>query len=268
MLHLIKIEWLKIKGYKTFWVLTTLFLVSIVGINYVAYSIKMQTAQNNAQVNLILGAPFDFPNVWHTVTYFSSFLLFIPGLMIITSVTNEYSYKTTRQNIIDGWSRLQFIQVKIALAVILSFASTIFVFLTSLLFGIISGSSFSFLKIEYIGYYFIQAVSYSMVALLFSLLIKRSGLAIGAFFLYSLIIENAIGALINYYSRSQGSIKMNGLGDYLPLNTVDYLIPFPFFRNLVQLSTQPPIFLLLGLSVAYLALYYFISVKKFQKDDL
>ena len=60
MLHLIKIEWLKIKGYKTFWVLTALFLVSIVGINYVTYSIKVQTAQNNAQVNLILGTPFDF----------------------------------------------------------------------------------------------------------------------------------------------------------------------------------------------------------------
>jgi ABC-2 type transport system permease protein len=189
--------------------------------------------------------------------------------MIITSVTNEYSYKTTRQNIIDGWSRLQFIQVKIALVVILALVSTIFVFLTALLFGIISGSSFSFLKIEHISYYFIQAVSYSMVALLFSLLIKRSGLAIGAFFLYSLIIENAIGALINYYSRSgRSGIKMNGLGDYLPLNTVDYLIPFPFFRNVVQFSTQPSIYLLLGFSAAYLALYYYISVRKFQKDDL
>src|SRR5436853_6792779 len=137
MLHLLKIEWLKIKGYKTFWILAVLFLVSIVGLNYFVFYIKQGITQgNNSAVNAVLGAPFDFPNVWHTVSYFSSFLLFIPGLMIITLVTNEYSYKTTRQNIIDGWSRLQFIQVKIALVVMLALVSAIFVFLTALLFGI------------------------------------------------------------------------------------------------------------------------------------
>ena len=109
MLHLLKIEWLKIKGYKTFWVLTTLFLVSIAGLNYFVFNIKQNISSGSAQANAIIGSPFDFPNVWHTVGYFSSFLLFIPGLMIITSITNEYTYKTHRQNIIDGWSRQQFI---------------------------------------------------------------------------------------------------------------------------------------------------------------
>lgn len=266
MTHLLKIEWLKIKGYRTFWVLAIFFLVSIFGANYLWYSFKGAIVQNNKQVNVIVGAPFDFPNVWHTVSYISSFLLFIPGLIIITSVTNEFSFKTHRQNIIDGWTRLQFVQVKIALLVILSLISAVFVFLTALFFGTISGSAFSVAKVEYVGYYFIQMVSYSMVALLFSLLIKRSGLAIGAFFLYSLIIENTLSAIINKYYRK--GIKLNGPGDYLPLNATDNLIPFPFFRNIVQLSTQPPIYLLLGLSAAYLVLYYFASVKKFQRDDL
>jgi hypothetical protein len=129
MLHLLKIEWLKIKGYKTFGILATLFLVSILGVNYFAYNFKQAAAQGNAQANILLGSPFSFPNVWHTVSYLSGFLLFIPGLMIITSITNEYTYKTHRQNIIDGWSRQQFIHVKIALIVIISILSTIFVFL-------------------------------------------------------------------------------------------------------------------------------------------
>ncbi len=266
MTKLLKIEWLKIKGYRTFWVLTSLFLISIVGINYFTYYIKQQTTQNNVQVNKIMGTPFSFPNVWHTVSYLSGFLLFIPGLMIITSITNEYSYKTTRQNIIDGWSRLQFIQVKIALVVILSILSTFFVLLTALLFGAISGEPFSLLKIEFIGYYFIQAVSYSMVALLLSLLIKRSGLAIGIFFIYSVIIENMLGAFLNYNTRNMTTLK--GLGDYLPLNSTDNLIPFPFFRNVVRFGTEPSLYVLLSLSLVYLALYYFFSVRKFQTDDL
>ena len=265
MLHLLKIEWLKIKGYKTFWILTTLFLVSILGVNYFAYNFKQAVSQGNAQANILFGSPFSFPNVWHTVTYLSSYLLFIPGLMIITSITNEYSYKTHRQNIIDGWSRLQFIHVKIALVVIISFLSTVFVFLTSLLYGELAGGAFSLDKIEFIGYYFIQALSYSMLALLLSVLIKRSGLSIGLFFLYSFIIENFLGAILN----NMGGIKSaSGPGDYLPLNTTDNLIPFPFFRNIVQFGTQPSLYILLGLSVVYLFLYYFISVRKFQTQDL
>ena len=213
-----------------------------------------------------MGAPFSFPNVWHTVSYFSSFILFIPGLMLITSITNEYTFKTIRQNIIDGWSRLQFIQVKIALVIILSVISTIFVFLTAFVFGSFSPDHFSFLKIEFIGYYLIQAVSYSMVALLISLIVKRSGLAIGIFFIYSAIIENMLGAFLNYNTRNMTSFK--GLGDYLPLNTTDNLIPFPFFRNVIKFGTQPSLYVLLALSVIYLGLYYYFSVRKFQTDDL
>ena len=266
MLNLLKIEWLKIKGYKTFWILATLFLVSIVGLNYFVFYIKQGITQgNNKAVNAVLGSPFDFPNVWHTVSYFSSFLLFIPGLMIITSITNEYSFKTHRQNIIDGWSREQFIHVKIAQIVIISFLATVFVFLTSILYGLLAGSTFSFDKIQFIGYYFIQALSYCLFALLIGILIKRSGLSIGLFFLYSFIIENFLGAILN----NMGGVKsVSGPGDYLPLNTVDNLIPFPFLRNIVRFGEPPSLYVLLGLSAVYIFLYYFISVKRFQTQDL
>lgn len=264
-MHLLRIEWLKIKGYKTFWILTTMFMVSIIGVNYFVYYIKQGLSQGSAQANVLIGSPFDFPNVWHTVAYFSSFVLFIPGLMIITSITNEYTYKTHRQNIIDGWSRQQFINVKIAQIVVVSILATLFVLLTSYIFGLISGSTFSAEKIEFTGYFFIQALSYCMFALVLSILIKRSGLSIGIFFLYSFIIENVLGAILN----NVGGVRSNnGPGDYLPLNTVDNLIPFPFFRNIVRLGTPPSLYVLLGLSAVYLVIYYYVSARKFQTQDL
>lgn len=264
-MHLLKIEWLKIKGYKTFWILATLFMVSITGINYFVYYLKQGLSQGSAQANALIGSPFNFPNVWHTVAYFSSFVLFIPGLMIITSITNEYTYKTHRQNIIDGWSRQQFINVKIAQIVIVSIFATVFVLLTSYVFGLISGSAFSAEKIEFAGYFFIQALSYCMFALVLSILIKRSGLSIGIFFLYSFIIENVLGAILN----NVGGVRSNnGPGDYLPLNTVDNLIPFPLFRNIVRLGTPPSLYVLLGLSAVYLVIYYYVSARKFQTQDL
>jgi hypothetical protein len=265
MTDLLKIEWLKIKGYKTFWVLSALFIISIFGINYFVFYVKQLTVKN-APVDSIVGTPFSFPYVWHTVSYFSSFLLVIPGLMIITSITNEFTYKTSRQNIIDGWSRSDFIKVKMLLVLILSAISTAIVFITSIIFGLVSSSTFTFENIEYVGFYFMQALSYSMLALLISLFIKRSGLAIGIFFLYSFIIENMLGAFINF---GTGRIDVRtGPGNFLPLNSVDSLVPFPLLRNIIDLGTSTSRWILLAVAIGYLSIYIAIAYRKYNKDDL
>ena len=266
MMHLLYIEWLKIKGYRTFWVLLILFVISIVGINYSVFHIKANQDIANPQIAIIMGSPFAFPHVWHTIAYISSFLLFIPGLMIITSISNEFTFKTHRQNVIDGWSRSQFINVKIMLVLILAIFSMLIVFLTSLIFGFMSPRPLDFTDVQFVGYYFIQAISYGMVALLLSVVIKRSGLAIGVFFLYGYIIENALGAILNYGVSNK--MTKNGPGDYLPLNTTDNLIPFPFFRDIIKFGTQPSVVVLLCLSGVYLGLYYYFAVRKFTTDDL
>lgn len=273
MLHLLKIEWLKIKYYRTFWVLSGLFVISIFGINYIAYNIQTSpsavnqrqaahAAEADAMVKMVLGSPFEFPDVWQSVTYMSSFLLFIPGLLIITSVTNEYAYKTHRQNIIDGLSRTQFIYVKMMLVVIIALASTLIVFITAWLFGLSSGSSFSFDKSEYVAYFFVQALSYTAFALLTGLVLKRSGVAIGLFFLYALVLENMLSGVLNKYFKPVGS--------YLPLETTDRLIPFPFFRRVVQqiLKDQPGPASFLGMAAVYLVLYFILSKRKLENSDL
>jgi ABC-2 type transport system permease protein len=267
MQKLLAIEWMKIRNYKTFWILSALFIISIFGINYFVYYIQQVSGAGNKQVNFIIGAPFEFPNVWHSVSYISGFLLFFPGLLIIISITNEFSYKTHRQNIIDGWSRSQFINVKIFLVFIIAIFSTLIVGLVSLIYGSMAGGSLSFAKIEYLGYFFIQCFSYGMVALLLSVLIRRSGLAIGVFFLYSFIIENMLGGLMNYLLTGPNK-SVHGPGDFLPLNTTDNLIPFPFFRSIIKFSNEPSLYVLLSLSAVYLALYYFFSTRKFLKADL
>jgi ABC-2 type transport system permease protein len=260
MLHLLKIEWLKIKNYRTFWILGSLFLISIVGINYIAYSIHEENAKNAMQ-KVIMGSPFEFPEVWHTITYMSSFLLFIPGLLMIISITNEFSFKTHRQNIIDGLSRTQFIHVKLVSVIILAIASTIAVFLTSLIFGLTQDADFSTTGLEYIGYFFIQALNYTGIALLFGVLFRRSGISIGVFFLYVVVLENFLGAIMNKY--------LNNTGYFLPLESSDNLIGFPFFRQVTkQFLTKPDVVYLLIASAIYLTIYYFISRRKFEKANL
>ena len=265
MLHLLKVEWLKLKHYRTFWILAVLYVISNYGLSYIAYTIQNQVAHDVSKNSLgraVIGAsPFAFPDVWQTVTYMSSFLLFIPALLVIISVTNEFSYKTHRQNIVDGWSRQQFISVKLVVLLIISILSTLIVFLTALIFGWQAGSVVSFDKIGFIGYFFIQALSYCCVALIFALLLKRSGLAIGVYFLYTVVLENLLGGLL-----SRGS---ENAGHYLPLNATDSLIPFPFLRKVTgNLLYKPDYTILLPLAAAYLIAYVVFSMRKFQTDDL
>lgn len=259
---LLRVEWMKVKYYRTFWVLSILYLVSIFGANYISYQIWQLNPKKGGMSTALLGSPFDFPDVWHTTSYTSSFLMFIPGLLIIISVTNEFSYKTHRQNIIDGWSRNQFVLVKILLTVLIALISSVAVFITALSFGIHeNGGRPTFENIEYIGYFFIQAVSYCSFALLFSLLFKRSGITIGFYFLYSIVIENMLAGILNRYTDYWGR--------YLPLETTDNLIRVPVLKAIINQFIPPyNVTALVTLSAVYLALYYLICFKKFKTDDL
>src|SRR6266700_5157909 len=113
MLYNLKIEWLKIKSYKAFWVFMILYLVSIIGINYIGYYIYLQTVEQLPMTEAILRNPYSFPKVWQTIGWIGSWLLYLPGIIIILLASNEFSFKTHRQNIIDGWSRNEFVYTKI-----------------------------------------------------------------------------------------------------------------------------------------------------------
>jgi ABC-2 type transport system permease protein len=262
----LQIEWMKLKYNRAFWVLIVLYMLSIVGINYITFRVQQnmlaeKQAKNMAEL-LIGQPPYSFPTVWQMTAFTSSFLLFIPGLIMIMSVTNEYSYKTHRQNIIDGWTRRDFITSKMGLAMVLSVISTIMVILSAALFGFLEGEhEFSTAQFEYIGYFFIQALSYIMAALLIAVLVKRGALAIGIYFLYTVVIENVIKSVLNHY--------FDPIGKYMPLQSTDELIPMPVLYKLkIPFLTPPHYPSLLIAVVLYLAAYFILSAMKFEKDDL
>ena len=83
MLHLLKIEWLKIKNYRAFWVFAILYLVSIFIVTYISWYIEQRTKAQIPETAMILGDSFGFPKVWQTVGWLSSWLLYFPGMIII-----------------------------------------------------------------------------------------------------------------------------------------------------------------------------------------
>jgi ABC-2 type transport system permease protein len=263
---LLRIEWMKIRHYRMFRVLLAVGLLSLFALNFFAYNYYNGHLRGKADA-IIAHSPFGFPEVWQTVAYISGFLLFIPGVLVITLITNEMSFRTLRQNIIDGVSRGRFIAIKLLVVLILSalFAAT--VFLCGIVFGLAAGGRIAgggglSGGWAFIGYFYIQCVSYSLVALLFGLFIRRSGPAIGIFFVYIWLAERMLSGLLNLGGRPW-------LGNYLPLSTTDKLIPFPFSRSFAlqwaQIQVVPA---LLIMAAVYLLLYTRIAFRKIGQADL
>ena len=274
MQNLLRVEWLKIKNYGAFKILAIFFAVGVVLTNYIVYIFNKNVIGNINTAGLVSSFnPYSFSNTWQTTSYATGFLLILPALLIIMLVTNEYSFRTSRQNIIDGWSRKQFIEVKIVFALIVSIVSTLLVFLTALTFGAFSGTEFSFNGFSHVGYFFLKSFSYNMVAVLMSVLVKRTGFAIGLYFIY-LGAENFISQLLDVWSmkiRSDSGVDLGSMGDYLPMNASDGLLTFPDnpLKSMAK-STLPTDYywLVISLALAYLVLFIFWSRKRFLKSDL
>jgi ABC-2 type transport system permease protein len=274
MLNLLRIEWLKIKNYNAFKVLAIFFVAGVVLTNYIVYATTNSVLDNSSAGAMMSSfSPYSFPNTWNTTSYTTGCLLIMPAMLIIILITNEYTFKTNRQNIIDGWSRSEFISVKIVLSLIIAIVTTLMVCLTAIIFGLITKSTFSFDNFSQIGFFFLKAVSYNVFAVLISVLVKKTGFAIGLYFIY-LGAENGLSKLLDLWSTK---IKFNqgkdfgNIGDYLPMNAADGLIPFPNnpLKSLVE-SKLPTdyTYVVLAFAIAYLALFIWWSRAKYLKADL
>ena len=270
MLQLLKIEWLKVKNYPTFWILLGLIVISIPALNYIVFDLTDNAFPKNAKQmqQMLLGRPFSFPLVWQTTGFLSSMILFIPSLLIITLTTNEFTYKTHRQNIIDGLSRTQFILVKLVQVLLLALFCTLLQFGTTLWIGHLAaapGEKIDQLaNIHQMGYYFVEAISYVMLSFLLSILIKRAALVVGIFFLYSIIAEQIIVQILHKFGNNEG--------DFMPLQTADKLLPNTYLRifskpeEVAAWQHMLPYYLLAA--GIYFTLYCAFSLWYFRTKDL
>jgi hypothetical protein len=141
--NLLKTEWLKLKKYWAFWSMVGIVALTYPGINYMIYYNAYKEQLDDKRMGPILRMipnPFTFPEVWHTASFISSFFLFLPAIVVIMFITNEYSYKTHRQNIIDGWSRNQFLLAKIIDVFLVALVVTILYAIVAFILGKINTS--------------------------------------------------------------------------------------------------------------------------------
>ena len=192
--------------------------------------------------------------------------------MLFRSTTNEYTFRTNRQNIIDGWSRQQFLQIKISLAFLFALFATVVVIICGFVFGWSTKSDLAFDGFSHIGYFFLKALSYNLFAVMLSVLIKKTGFCIGVFFIY-LGAENIISQILDSYSlyiKKIYKIDLGSLGDYLPMSASDGLLTFP--NSPLKAMTKDVLpteynGVVIFLAIIYLILFYLVSNRKILKSD-
>lgn len=265
---------MKIRKYKAFLILFFAFCIGILLVNFIVYKIYQQRIDTIPLTKVkSLFSVYDFDQVWQTVSYVSGFILILPAMLLIFLTTNEYTFRTNRQNIIDGWSRHHFFEAKILVATLLAAISVLMVVLTGMLFGLFGTQTFGLNGFYYIGFFFIKALSYNFVALLFSVLIQRTGFAIGLFYIY-LFGENIISQLLSFWSyrmAENNQLNIGNLGNYLPMNASDALLQFPEtplnkITNGFSVTDSPNVILII--SIAYLFIFYISIRKKLLQSDL
>jgi ABC-type transport system involved in multi-copper enzyme maturation permease subunit len=228
MIRVLKAEWLKIRNYPAFWVVMALTALSYPGINYIFYNAYLDITQKKSMqgevVRMLVGNPFRFPETFHTAGYFSSFFVFIPAIVVIMLITNEFTYKTNRQNIIDGWSRNEFLFGKFLDVVLITVMVTLLYFIVALGIGFSSTPApvkNIWSKSHYIPLFALQTFSQLSLAFMTGFLVRRSFIALGIFVFYYIILENIAVNLLK--------LKADDIGRYLPLEISDRLIPVPAF---------------------------------------
>jgi ABC-2 type transport system permease protein len=245
MKRLIRIEWLKNYSYFPVILFSGIYFVLVIGFTLLC-SLKSIPILGIA-VNIRDQGFLNFPQIWNFLTYITALLKIFLGLIIIFTISNEFTAKMFKQNVIDGLSKKEFIISKVLTIGLLSLISTIVVFLMGIILGysFSNTSNFSLVSKEFyfiIGY-FLKLFTFLSFLFFITVLLKRVVFVFLSVFIWWII--EIILLVIEYSSKVVEKFDNQGnritekpflFTDYLPLNSMSNLIEEPFQR--IRLVSQ------------------------------
>ena len=233
MKRLLSIEFQKIWKNKASRVLLLTYFVLL---SFIALIASIKFSIGTFEIRIADQGIFNFPYIWHFNTYVAAFFKIFLAIVIVSMMANEYTYGTLKQNLIDGLSKKEFILSKFLVVASFAVASTIFVFIMSLILGYSFSSynelSIVFTDLEYLFAFFIKLFAFFSFCLFLGILVKRSAFALGFLFVW-FVAENIIYWIIKFVILG-GDDKHKNFGDtmiqFFPMESMSNLIKEPFTR--------------------------------------
>jgi ABC-type transport system involved in multi-copper enzyme maturation permease subunit len=262
MMELLKIEWLKLKSYRAFWIMVGLYLFilfsTIIGLPAVL-DFLAEKINDNVYIKAFKIVAFNFADIWQNIAYVAgwrwSIKVFL-ALLVLIIISNEFTFLTIRSNIMHGLSRTQFMLGKLSVVFLLTLMSTVALFIAGLYLGLMFSATKTvgtiFGNIYFLGVYFLELFTYLTFALLIGLLIRKTGFAI-----ITLLSYNFLEIILQYYVNDDYE-------KFLPLNAINGIVTGV---NSSMLTVKTPEFdmsmilqehlslLSFGICIVYLALF-------------
>jgi ABC-2 type transport system permease protein len=174
---------------------------------------------------------FNFPYIWHFNTFIAALLKIFLAIIIVSMMANEYTYKTIKQNLIDGLSKKEFIASKFLTVVFFSLISTLFVCIISMVLGAVYSDyteiGIVLTDLRFLIAYFIKLIGFFSFCLFAGVLVKRSAFALGFLILWQMF-EGFIRGVIRW--KLFDGETTDAIMGFFPLNAMFNVLKEPFSR--------------------------------------
>lgn len=229
MLRLLNIELQKLRYNRAAKIISVIYFVLI---TFIALIASIEFNFGDFHFRVADQGIFNFPFIWHFNTYVAAILKLFLAIVIVSMMSNEYTYNTLKQNLIDGLSKKEFLTSKFLTVLLFAAISTIFIFAVSLILGLIFSDyneiGIIFSGFQYIGAYFLKLVAFFSFCLFLGVLVKRSAFALGFLIVWQ-VIEWVLYGLLKWQIFKDTEIA-DHVSRVFPLNAMANLIKEPVSR--------------------------------------
>jgi len=228
MFRLLNIEFIKLWNSRSSKFLIISYFLLLTSIALIA-SIKFDIGP--IKFHLAEQGIFNFPYIWHFNAYVAAIFKLFLAIVIVSMMSNEYSNKTLKQNLIDGLSKKEFVLSKFYTVLVFAGVSTVFIFVVSFILGLIFSDynepGIIFSDMQYLPAFFLKLTAFFSFCLFLGMLVKRSAFALGFLILWQ-ILEGITQLIIR--TRTGDSSFTESVMNFFPLYSMSNLIKEPFSR--------------------------------------
>lgn len=229
MLRLLQIELHKLRYSRSAKILISTYFILI---TFIALIASIEFDIGPVHFRLADQGIFNFPFIWHFNSYIAATLKLFLAIIIVSMMSNEYSHRTLKQNLIDGLSKKEFVLSKFLTVLLFAVISTIFLIVVTLILGYSFSDynefSIVFSDMEYIVGYFIKLLGFFAFCMFIGILIKRSAFALGFLFIWW-IFEGILYGILNFKLFRDSDLPEN-IMQFFPLTAMSNIVVEPFSR--------------------------------------
>lgn len=221
---LLEIEWLKFSTNSLVRLIVVVYILMSTFIILMGKSLFKNVGPQFPSTDVF----YEFPTVWDYQGYVGNWTVsMLLGFLVIYMITNEVTYKTMRQNIINGLTRFEYLLGKLSVIVVLSFFATVLYWISSFIYGMTHTPGFDWelaFDNNWAGFRFmLMSLGYLIMAALIAFVVRRGTLALMIYFVYILIAEFLLRMLQFYYIRNRAIL-------FWPENSIEDLMPLPLLK--------------------------------------